>query len=443
MNISRRSILAAAAAAGLLTACGGNSSSKSPASGAKGTVYYLSFKPEQDKVWQDVAKAYTAAKGVEVKVVTAANGTYEQTLKAEVSKSQPPTLFQVNGPVGLKSWQAYTADLSGTAFFKALLDPSMALKDGDQVLAVPYVEEGYGIIYNDAIMKKYFAMSGAKASSIQDIKDFATLKAVADDMQSKKAALGIKGAFACTSLKSGEDWRWQTHLMNIPIYYEYKDQNADTLSEITFKYNQNFKQIFDLYLADSTIPASLTASKSVADSMAEFALGQCAMVQNGDWAWSQVSGVQGNTVKESDVKMMPIYTGMPEDSTQGICIGTENYWCINTKAASADQQASIDFCDWMINSDQGKKFMVSDLGFIPPFNTFSSSEQPSDPLAKQVIAYMGDKSLKTVPWVFDTFPSEQFKSDFGQALAQYAAGKESWDKVVSGVISSWKNEAAS
>lgn len=440
MKISRRSILAATAAAGLLTACGSNSSS-STSSAAKGSVYYLNFKPEQDEVWQSIAKEYTTAKGIDVKVVTAASGTYEATLTAEVSKSQPPSLFQVNGPVGLQNWKQYTADLSSTTFYNDLLDKSMALKDGDQVLAVPYVEEGYGIIYNDSIMKKYFALSGAKVTSIDQIKDFATLKSVADDMQSKKSELGIKGVFACTSLKSGEDWRWQTHLMNIPIYYEYKDSNADSLKEITFKYNKEFKQIFDLYLTDSTIDPSLTASKSVADSMSEFALGQCAMVQNGDWAWSQIDAVKGNTVKSGDVKIIPIYTGMPDDSTQGICIGTENYWCVNTKAESADQQATIDFCNWMVTSTQGKKHMVKDLGFIPPFNSFSSSEQPSDPLAKQVISYMGNTDLKSVSWVFDTFPSEQFKTDFGQALAQYAAGKESWDKVVSGVISSWKSEA--
>ncbi len=45
-----------------------------------GKVYYLSFKPEVDPIWQNLAAQYTQETGVEVKVVTAANGTYEQTL---------------------------------------------------------------------------------------------------------------------------------------------------------------------------------------------------------------------------------------------------------------------------------------------------------------------------------------------------------------------------
>ena len=42
----------------------------------RGSVYYLSFKPEVDRVWKDLAAAYTQETGVPVKVVTAASNTY-------------------------------------------------------------------------------------------------------------------------------------------------------------------------------------------------------------------------------------------------------------------------------------------------------------------------------------------------------------------------------
>ena len=71
------------------------------------SVYYLNFKPEQDAAWQALAKAYTAETGVPVTVVTAASNTYEQTLTSEMDKDNAPTLFQVNGPVGLASWKDY------------------------------------------------------------------------------------------------------------------------------------------------------------------------------------------------------------------------------------------------------------------------------------------------------------------------------------------------
>ena len=72
-----------------------------------GKVYYLNFKPEQDEAWQNLAEKYTEETGVDVTVVTAAEGTYEKTLTSEMDKSDAPTLFQVNGPVGLANWKDY------------------------------------------------------------------------------------------------------------------------------------------------------------------------------------------------------------------------------------------------------------------------------------------------------------------------------------------------
>lgn len=445
-KITRIVALGAAATVALsLSACGGSGASGADDKGAdaKGQVYYLSFKPEQDEIWQKVAKAYTAETGVPVKVVTAAQGTYEQTLKAEVTKKDAPTLFQINGPVGMKAWKDYTADLKNTDFYKHLLDKSMAVGEDGKIYGVPYVVEGYGIIYNQAIMNKYFALPGAKVTSMDQIKNFDTLKSVVEEMQAKKAELGIDGVFASTSLKPGEDWRWQTHLADLPVHFEYADNNTQDMAKLDFKYNKEFKNIFDLYLNNSTIPPTLTSSKSVEDSMAEFALGKAAMVQNGNWAYSQISKVDGNTVKPEDVKMMPIYTGKDGEEKQGINIGTENFFSINSKAPKADQKASIDFVNWLVSSEKGKKFMVQDLGFIPPFDTFKADEQPDDPLAKQVIAYMSNKDLDSVPWEFTTFPSQNFKDDFGQALAQYASGQMKWDQVVDLFKTSWEAEKKS
>ena len=66
---------------------------------AEGSVYYLNFKPEVAEAWETLAAAYTAETGVPMTVITAASGTYEDTLKSEIAKTEAPTLFQVNGPV--------------------------------------------------------------------------------------------------------------------------------------------------------------------------------------------------------------------------------------------------------------------------------------------------------------------------------------------------------
>jgi raffinose/stachyose/melibiose transport system substrate-binding protein len=416
-----------------------------PAAG--GELYYLNFKPEVADVYAKIADAWKAETGNTLKVVTAASGTYEQTLKSEIAKSDPPVLFQINGPVGYADWKDYTADLSGTELYKHLSDKSMAVTDGNGVYGLPYVIEGYGIIYNNAIMTNYFGLANAKATSMDAINNFATLKTVADDMQARKADLGIEGVFCSTSLKPGEDWRWQTHLADLPVFYEFRDNNVDVKDPnatmtIKFQYAANFKNIFDLYLTDSDVAPTLLGSKSVDDSMSEFALGKCAMVQNGNWAWGQISGVDGNVVKPEDVKFLPIYTGMPGEEKQSICVGTENFFAINKQAPADKQQLAADFIWWLYGSTTGKQFVTNDLKFIAPFDTFTAGELPTDPLAKEVVRYVSNSNLYNVAWNFTVFPGQDFKNAFGAALLQYAQGKMQWPDVVTLFIDQWKSEKA-
>lgn len=430
--------LSAVMATVVLTGC--SSSGDGSKDDEKGSVYYLSFKPEQEEQWKKIAQDYEKETGVKVKVVTAASGTYEQTLKSEIAKEDAPTLFQINGPVGYKSWKDYCLDLKDTELYKHLLNEDMAVKDGDGVYGIPYVEEGYGIIYNNAIMEKYFKLDGAKAKSMNEINNYDKLKEVAEDMQTKKDKLGIDGVFASTSLTPGEDWRWQTHLANLPIYYEYKDKEATDLDKIDFTYADQYKNIFDLYIKNSTCEPTLLGSKTVSDSMAEFALGKAAMVQNGNWGWGQIAEVEGNTVKEDDVKFMPIYTGVKGEEKQGLCIGTENFFSINNKASEADQKASIAFIEWLFTSDTGKKHVTEELGFIAPFDTFKDAETPQDPLAQEVLRYLENKDLYNVDWNFVSFPSQTFKDDFGAALLEYANGNMKWEDVKSKVVNEWASE---
>ncbi|AZA12079.1 ABC transporter substrate-binding protein [Corynebacterium gerontici] len=407
------------------------------------SVYFLNFKPEQDAAYKKIAEEYTDETGVPVKVVTAASGTYEQTLKAEVGKSEKPTLFQVNGPTGMHTWEAFMSDMSQTKMAKNLNDDVEPLKNEEgKTLGVPFAVEGFGILYNEDIFNKYASLPGAKIQNPKEIDSFDKLKAVAKDMQAKKDKLGIDGAFASTSLASGEDWRWQTHLANGPMHFEFEDAGTKDLVEAEFKYSEQFKNLFDLYLDNSVVERNLAPAKNVSDSMAEFAQGKAAMVQNGNWAWSQISDVSGNVVKRDKIKFMPMYMGLPDEAKYGLNIGTENYLTINAKASEIDQKATKDFVDWLFFSDAGKKHVVEDLGFIAPFKNYSEADTPDDPLAQQIAQGIADNNRKSIPWDFQYFPSQQFKNDFGQDLAAYASGTLSWEDVVENFKQSWEIEKA-
>lgn len=432
-------VLLTGALGAMLVSCGEKTTEKS--------VYFLNFKPEVAEVYNEIAKEYQAETGVKLNVVTAASNTYEQTLKSEIAKADAPAIFQINGPKGYASWKDYCADLKDSKLYGLLSEKSMAITSGDGVYGIPYVVEGYGIIYNDRIMQAYFTSENKSVdiSSVEEINSFEVLSSVVADMTKLKDELGIEGVFASTSLKPGEDWRWTTHLANIPIYYEFKNNNIDLSSdktrEISFTYANEYQNIFDLYIHNSLTDPKLLGSRQVADSMAEFALGRCAMVQNGNWAWSQISGVSGNTVDENDIKFMPIYTGIEGEEAQGLCIGTENYLAINKTLSEEKRTLAEDFLYWLFTSDTGKRYVTDKLNFITPFSSFDENEVPDDPLAREVSRWLKMDDKTSVDWNFTIFPSQTFKDNFGSALLSYAQGNLSWNEVRDRVISDWKTES--
>ena len=445
-------ILCAVLLAGILASCGNNTESDptvsgigAPATSVK-TIRYLNFKPEIAEVYERISTEYEKETGIKLIVETAASGTYESTLTARMATSEAPAIFQINGPVGYASWSEYCADLKDTELYKHLTDKSLAIESDGGIYGIPYVVEGYGIIYNKKILDSYFALpeKAADIESADEITSFAALKAVVEDMQKNKEKLGIEGVFASTSLRTGEDWRWQTHLLNIPLTLEFTDRKIDLsgeeYKEIDFRYSDNFKNIFDLYINNSVSDKKQLGTVDVTASMAEFALGKCAMVQNGNWGASQILEVSGNTVASEDIKFLPIYTGIDGEEQLGLCIGTENFICINAKASEAEQKAAADFLYWLFSSEKGKKFVTDELGFISPFDTFTEAETPDDPLAREVSRWMKRGDVTNIPWNFTLFPSVQFKDSFGAALLKYAQGTMSWDEVKKLTVEEWKNE---
>ena len=407
------------------------------ASAEGGKVYYLNFKPEQADQWVDLAAKYTEETGVQVDVQTAASGTYESTLKAEMAKSDAPTLFQVNGPVGLATWKDYCYDLSGSKVYGDLSSDDYALKDGDAVQGIAYVIETYGIIYNKKILNDYFSKDYATIKSIDQLNNFDALKTVAEEIQANKDDLGVEGAFTSAGMDSSSDWRFKTHLANLPIYYEYKDKGITFTDAIEGTYLDNYKNIWDLYINNATCEPSMISSKTGEDAASEFALGEAVFYQNGTWAYNDI---KDNEVADEDLGMLPIYIGASGEENQGLCTGSENYWCVNAKADPADIQATLDFMAWVVESDEGREALAQEMGFVTPFTTFDDY-LPENPLVQANAEYT--KAGKTaVSWNFTTMPSENWKNGVGSALLEYAQGTGTWDAVKTAFVDGWATEYA-
>ena len=417
---------------------GGTSTGSSPSNDAKGKVYYLNFKPEQDAQWQELAEAYTEETGIPVTVKTAASGEYETTLKAEMAKSKAPTLFQVNGPVGLASWKDYCYDLDDADILKTLTSDSFALKGDDgKVKSVAYVIETYGLIYNKELLSK----AGYEQ---KDITNFASLKAAVEDVTSRKDELGFS-AFTSCGMDSSSDWRFKTHLANLPIYYEYKADGISTTDAIKGTYLPQYRQIWELYINNSTCEPGVISTKTADDATAEFITGKACFYQNGTWEYANIA-----KIGDDNLGMLPIYIGAEGEDAQGLCTGSENYWCVNNKASEDDIKATLDFINWCVTSDAGTKAMcgaagampsgADGMGFVIPFEGNLESENKLNQIADEYVA----DGKTPVDWCFSTMPSEEWKNGVGSALTTFASDQSdaNWDAVKTAFVDGWATEAA-
>ena len=227
-------LLAVVMALTLFAACG-----EKPAPTPKtGSVYYLNFKPEANDAWQALAKTYTEQTGVEVKVVTAASGQYDTMLTSELDKSAPPTMFQVGNLGAVNSYGEFCYNLEGTDVYNQMTTHDFDLKNADgETVSIGYCYEAFGIIVNKALLEK-------AGHSLDEITNFESLKTVADDIHARAAELGFD-AFTSAGLDGSSSWRFSGHLANMPLFYEFRDDNV-TAQPATIKgtYLPEYKNIF-------------------------------------------------------------------------------------------------------------------------------------------------------------------------------------------------------
>lgn len=427
-------LLSAVMVCAMATGCG---KEETPASGEQanaetGKVYYLNFKPEADAAWQALAKQYTEETGVEVKVVTAASGEYEATLTTEMAKSSAPTMFQVGNQNALATWQDYCLDLTGTEVFNEMTTEDFNIKGEDGgTYAIGYCYEAFGLITNKALLAE-------AGYSVEDIKDFASLKTIAEDITARKDELGFS-AFSSAGLDGSSSWRFSGHLANMPLFYEFRDDNVTSQpAEVTGAYLDNFKAIWDLYINNSTVDVAALATATGDQSEAEFGKGEAVFFQNGTWEYANLvtDETKGFLMNKDDLTMLPIYCGVEGEENAALCCGTENCWAVNSQASEADQKATLDFMKWVVTSEAGTQMMAEQFGPIP-FKAAKASENVFFTAANDLIA----DGKYVVTWAFNYTPNvDAWRTGVVSALQQYSANGGSWDDVVTAYVNGWATQ---
>ncbi|MCH5248780.1 MAG: ABC transporter substrate-binding protein [Lachnospiraceae bacterium] len=407
-----------------------NTSADSNTSAAGGSVYYLNFKPEADQAWQDLAAEYTLQTGVSVKVVTAASGTYSDTLTAEMAKSEAPTLYNIGNMSGLNDWNDYALDLSGTAIYDERVNDDYVLFDETGApKALGYCYESFGIIVNKALLDE-------AGYSLDDITDFASLKDVADDIHARADELGFD-AFSAPGLDGSSSWRFSGHLANVPLFYEFRDDNVtEQPATITGAYLDNFRNIWDLYITDTAATPTSLATSTGDESEAEFGNGKAVFYQNGDWEFSNLTSNFG--MSADDLAMIPIYCGVAGEEKAGLNSGTENCWAVNSQASEENIQATLDFMYWVVTSDEGTSMLAEQFSGIP----FKNAKDSNNVFGADANEYASAGNY-TLSWAFNHTPNvDSWRATVVTALAAYSASPSdaNWDAVVQAFVDGWAIE---
>ena len=407
---------------------GCESKPEAPGEDAKGSVYWLNFKPELDETIQALGKTYTEKTGVNVKIVTAASGTYSQTLTSEMDKSGAPTLFVIGNQAGVKQWKDYALDLKGTAIEQELSTDAYNLYDeSGKLCSIGYCYECYGIIVNPTLIEQ-------AGHSMDEIKNFEGLKAVAEDIHARAAELGFD-AFSSSDMDGSSSWRFTGHMANLEYFYEERDAGGWTEcpASLSGKYMENFKNLYDLCINNSlTAPTDLATGGHDAEN--EFKTGKAAFFVNGSWEYAAVSETVPNAT------MIPYYCGVEGEEKAGLNCGTENCWAVNAKASEADQKATIDFMVWLVTDPDASAKMVEQLGIMPYKKAVASSNGFLNDAAKYT-----DNGCYVMDWATNYQPNvDDYRAALVSALNQYNADQSdaNWEAVKTAFVDGWATQYA-
>ena len=374
---------------------------------------------------QKVAEMYTNETGVPVKVVTAASGTYSQTLTAEMDKSAPPTLFNIGNMEGVKTWSDYALDLTGTAIANELNTDAYNLYDENgKLCSIGYCYECYGIIVNVDLLEQ-------AGHSVDEIKNFETLKAVVEDIHARAGELGFD-AFTSCDMDGSSSWRFTGHMINLEYYY---DQEGETWTEcpatIPGNYVDNFRNLYDLCVENSTVARNELATGGH-DAENEFKTGKAVFFVNGSWEYSAVSETVANTT------MIPYYCGVAGEEKAGLNCGTENCWAINAKASEADQKATMDFMVWCVTDPEASRMLVDTFGVMP----YKNAVESTNGFLAAANEYAAN-GCYVMNWATNYQPNvDEYRAVFVSALNQYNADPTdaNWEIVRTAIVDGWATQ---
>jgi len=385
-----------------------------------GRVYYINCVPEANEAWQQLAATYSDLYGVEVTVRTVTADDHLSELLAELKGENAPTAFQFHSAQEFEDLRKFCMDLTGTAVLGQMTTGAFNLADTNgTVRAIGYTYEAFGLIVNKKLLEE-------AGYTLEDIYDFASLKAVAEDIHDRTEQLGFD-AFAYPDLAGVASWRFTRDLASVPLYYELRDLGElDREVDIAGTYLNQYRQIWDLYIncsSNGAVSEASVADESLKDMVEEKAV----FCQHRASVYNDLVG-DAHGMNPKQLAMIPIYCGVEDEANAALGCRDQGYWAVNAKSSEADKNATLDFLNWIVTSEIGMD-ILQQFGGVP----FKAAEKKPNGF------YSDGNSLimeGKYPITGYAAHDEQWETELAAALAEYSAAQtdENWTKVINAFV---------
>ena len=421
------------ATATMLTGCGAN---KSGDKGETVTISVFDHKLEADSGLKKAAAAYEKAHPeVKINVESCGGSTdYASSLESKLI-TDPPCIFNYSGVGELPTWQGQLVDLSNESWVKKC-KPSVleSAKGADgKIYGMPMLIEGYGYLIN----REIFEAAGVEIESMNTFegqkKGFDKLKEAIDSGQMKQKYPQLN---AVMSVPAKEAWVLGDHMLPAILHKDFKSA-SEAFRAKTFPFSgaDVYKQLVDFqasYTSDAKKTSNLNAIDYKAAFDSGFLLEKSACVQQGTWVIPVVNEQSPEMLSKLDF----IPYNLPDGSTDGKYIAYPGqFWVINKNVSEKQIEASKNFLNWMYDSEEGRKILTDDCGFISPFE---NAKTDGSVLNEKILdAYSsgnsipGDLSLAG--------PATWSEKVVGASVQKYLAGLAKWEDVVKEAKDKWKS----
>ena len=414
--------------AGLLAACSGGKNENSGSSNASGStgaagsesgkdikITFFNTSAEVNTVFEELfARYHEINPNVTVELIpTPVGGAQIEAFQARLASGNPPTIANLDAGHILMYKDKFLDLESVKAKYEELTLPG-AVEGGvfdGKFLGIPWSAQGYGLLYNTRVVEE--AIGGPfDPSTIRTRDDLAALF-------EKIEAAGIAPVMI-----HGADWSLGAHYFALGFSLQSRD------AEERFQYWEDLKagkvkladnEVFNGLMDTFDLLKKYNARKSdplVANyelDSADFAKGNAAFYFMGDWTWAVIGSLEG---RDNEFGVLPVpISNNPDDYGNGqIAYSEPKLFAIDNSAATPEeQQAALEFLEWMLTSEEGQKAIVEKMGLVMPYKDVKAVS--NNIIANAVAEYVSKGETIDIS-IINYFPADYWANN-GASMQKY------------------------